>query len=87
LSEIHTRFQNAPEHIRATMISGLNHELHQLDKYGRIPQDPPEMNGRRTFGRGGTRIPTAAARTENELIENDRIQIPPRQGLNLKMLI
>ena len=34
--------------------------------------DPPELNGRRTFGRGGTRRLTAAEIAKKELRRNDR---------------
>ena len=75
LFDLNKRFTDAPEHFRATVISNLEREPQQLDKYQHIPQDPQEMKGRRTFGRGGPRIPTAAARKEKELVQNDHASV------------
>ena len=57
------------------MFREINRELDILDKeeYNIANVlDPPEMRGRRTFGRGGQRQLTAAEIIEKELQQNDK---------------
>src|SRR5436190_13343345 len=66
------RFQRAPDDVRANILHELDRELNMLDKEQSDIQDPPEMRGRRTFGKGGPRRLTAAEIAEKELQQNDR---------------
>lgn len=70
-------FDQAPEHLRSDALRNIELQLVQLDKLTRIHvQDPPELTGRRTFGRGGPRRLTAAENAEQQLRRQDKT---PRQ--------
>jgi hypothetical protein len=68
-------FDQAPEHQRSETLRTIDLQLAQLNKLAHI-QDPPEMTGRRTFGRGGPRRLTGAEIAEKQLRRQDK---PPRQ--------
>ena len=70
-------FDQAPEHLRSDALHNIELQLVQLDKLIHIHvQDPPELTGRRTFGRGGPRRLTAAEIAEQQLHRQDKT---PRQ--------
>ena len=57
------------------MLHEINRQLDILDKEEQNVtnlQDPPEMRGQRTFGRGGRRRLTAAEFTEKQLQRNNK---------------
>jgi hypothetical protein len=70
-------FDQAPEHLRSDALRNIEFQLTQLDKLIHIhTQDPPELTGRRTFGRGGPRRLTAAENAEQQLRRQNKT---PRQ--------
>jgi hypothetical protein len=71
-------FDQAPEHLRSDALRNIELQLTQLDKFIHIHvQDPPELTGRRTFGRGGPRRLTAAENAEQQFHRQDKM---PRQS-------
>jgi len=75
-------FDQAPEHLRSYALRNIELQLIQLDKLTHIHvQDPPELTGRRTFGRGGPRRLTAAENAEQQLRRQDKpSRQPPAQS-------
>jgi hypothetical protein len=75
-------FDKAPEHLRSDALRNIELQLIQLDKLTHIHvQDPPELTGRRTFGRGGSRRLTAAENEEQQLRrQNKTPRRPPAQS-------
>jgi hypothetical protein len=72
-SQIEEQFASATDAERHRMLADLNAQLDHQEYYSStMILDPPESNGRRTFGRGGTRRLTAAEIAEKELRRNDR---------------
>jgi hypothetical protein len=70
-------FDQVPEHLRNDTLHNIELQLTQLDKLIHIHvQDPPELTGRRTFGRGGPRRLTAVENAEQQLHRQNKT---PRQ--------
>lgn len=71
--QIEEQFSSATDAERHRMLADLNTQLDQQEyRSSAAILDPPELNGRRTFGRGGTRRLTAAEIAEKQLRRNDR---------------
>jgi hypothetical protein len=67
------QFANATDAERHRMLTDLNAQLDQQEyRSSATILDPPKLNGKRTFGRGGTRRSTAAEIAEKELRRNDK---------------
>ena len=72
-SQIEEQFASATDTERHQMLADLNAQLDQQEfRSSTTILDPPEMNGRRIFGRGGARRLMAAEIAEKELRHNDR---------------
>jgi hypothetical protein len=73
LLRIEEQFASATDAERHRILTDLNAQLDRQKYHSSATiLDPPELNGRRTFGRGGTRRLTAAEIAEKELRQNDR---------------
>jgi hypothetical protein len=75
ISQYLETYKTAASPVRSKMYHELDREFTMLEKeqlYITNLQDPPEMTARRTFGRGGRRLLTAAERAEKELKHNDK---------------
>jgi hypothetical protein len=72
-AQFEKQFATATDAERHRMLADLNTQLDQQEYHSSTAiLDPPELNGKRTFGRGGSRRPTAAEIAEKELRRNDR---------------
>ena len=70
--QIEEQFASATDAQWHRMLTDLNAQLDRQEyRSSATILDPPELNGRRTFGRGGTRRLTAAEIAEKELRRND----------------
>lgn len=83
LTQFGERFKTAPDSVKSRMLNELDRELNMMEREERNNaevQDPPEMSGRRTSGKGGKRRLTAAERAEKELERNDKGSRQHQQG-------
>src|SRR5271169_5340908 len=72
-SQIEEQFASATDAQRHRMLADLNVQLDQQEyRSSTTILDPPEPEGRYTFGRGGPRRSTAAEIVKKELRHNDR---------------
>ena len=72
-SQIEEQFASATDAEQHRMLVELNTQLdQQANRSSTAILDPPKLNGRRIFGRGGTHRRTAAEIVERELQRNDR---------------
>lgn len=68
-------FKNASDSARAHILQELEHGIHRLNQEEcniiNI-QDPPMMQGRRTYRRGGKRLQTRAQIADKELLQQQK---------------
>jgi len=77
MQRVHDLFQVSDEAQRAALLSAVDSQMAILEvENHRIQsvQDPPELRGKRTFGRGGKRMRTLAEVAERTLAQSDRIE-------------
>jgi hypothetical protein len=75
ISQYIETYRTTTSPIRSKMYHELDRQFTMLEREQRYItnlQDPPEMTTRRTFGRGGRRLLTAAERAEKKLERNDK---------------
>ena len=71
LAQLLEKFPSASDAAQATLLQDIDRKLKALEQSS-TAQDPQELKGRRTFGRGGPRQLTAAEIAEKELAKSDR---------------
>lgn len=83
--ELRQRYVNASDAVRASVLRDLQRGIETLDKEQHNIdniQDPPSMRGRRTYGRGRSRLQTGAEVADKELrdLQREAEQEARRQG-------
>jgi histidine ammonia-lyase len=72
---LNQHFQNTSNAVRARYLQEFQHGidlLKQEQQKVNIIQDPPSMRCRRTYGRGGKRLPTGAEIVDKELQDQQK---------------
>ena len=73
---LNQHFEKASDNVRAHVLQEIQHGMDILDQEQRnvnIIQDPSSMRGRRTYGRGGKRLPTGAEIADKELRDQQKL--------------
>jgi len=84
LAQLLEKFPSASDAAKATLLQDIDRKLNALEQ-STTAQDPQELKGRRTFGRGGPRRLTAAEIAEKELAKSDRDRTSKRAA-NLEFI-
>jgi len=83
-------YRTAASPVRSRIYHELDRQSTMLKREQRYIinlQDPPEMAARRTFGKGGQRLLTAAERAEKKLKRNDTENIKAGQGILSEIVV
>ena len=71
LAQLLEKFPSASDAAKATSLQDIDRKLNALEQ-STAAQDPKELKGQRTFGKGGPRQLTVAEIAEKELAKSDR---------------